>query len=195
MVIEGVQGIATTNSFRRAWRLAGRAVGFCEPVLLVGETGCGKTSLCQAIAAGRGRPCRIVNCHQSTETSDIIGGLRPVRGREGLLSDAVDALGRSIAILGLHRPDCIQSQLSDLFRQIHATTHEAGGTDVQPYANWSEDVLEEVLRYLRNGIEAGRSEGSEDDLNNFAEVMKDADNLTNVRRYIEIAEECLRRYR
>ena len=81
--VNGLKGIATTQSFRRAWKLAGRALGFREPVLLIGETACGKTSLCQLLALSRDRPIRIVNCHQSTETADIIGGLRPAKGRLG----------------------------------------------------------------------------------------------------------------
>lgn len=35
------------------------------------------------------RELKIVNCHASTETSDLLGGLRPLRGRQYLLSDIV----------------------------------------------------------------------------------------------------------
>jgi midasin len=54
-----------------------------EPLLLVGETGCGKTTICQLMAALARQRLLMVNCHQHTETSDFIGGLRPVRGKEG----------------------------------------------------------------------------------------------------------------
>lgn len=47
-----------------------------EPVLLVGETGCGKTSLCQVFAALRQQELFSINCHQNTETSDFIGCMR-----------------------------------------------------------------------------------------------------------------------
>eukprot|EP01041_Mallomonas_annulata_P000547 gene547-1048_t len=87
--VEGLRGIAVTKTLRRAWRLASRAVAYREPVLLIGETGSGKTSVCQLIAANRGAVVKILNCHQGTETADIIGGLRPVRGRELLLQQAV----------------------------------------------------------------------------------------------------------
>lgn len=50
-----------------------------EPALLVGETGCGKTSVCQLLALLRGQKLRILNCHQHTETGDFLGGFRPTR--------------------------------------------------------------------------------------------------------------------
>lgn len=48
-----------------------------EPVLLVGETGCGKTTLCQVFASEvTKQPLFSINCHQNTETSDFIGCMR-----------------------------------------------------------------------------------------------------------------------
>ena len=71
-----------TKSAKRLLRLVARCLRFEEPVLLVGETGTGKTTVCQAFAAALGRKLHIVNCHQNTETSDLVGGFRPVRGKE-----------------------------------------------------------------------------------------------------------------
>ena len=65
--VEGVKGVAITASLRRLWRLTGRCVAHNEPVLLIGETGCGKTMGCQLLATHRGQRIRILNCHQSTE--------------------------------------------------------------------------------------------------------------------------------
>lgn len=44
-----------------------------EPVLLVGETGSGKTTLCQLFAEASNRKIFIYNCHSNTESSDIVG--------------------------------------------------------------------------------------------------------------------------
>jgi ABC-type dipeptide/oligopeptide/nickel transport system ATPase component len=65
-----------------------------EPALLIGETGCGKTTICQLLAAYSNQKIRILNCHQSTESSDIIGGLRPVRGKEMIKASVVSELSK-----------------------------------------------------------------------------------------------------
>ncbi|KAH8914079.1 P-loop containing nucleoside triphosphate hydrolase protein, partial [Atractiella rhizophila] len=74
--------LAWTPAMRRLYILVANAVQRDEPVLLVGETGTGKTSLCQAIARALGRNLRIVGCHMNSETADFLGSHRPVRNRE-----------------------------------------------------------------------------------------------------------------
>jgi midasin len=66
--------------------LIGSCLHHSEAVLLVGETGSGKTSVCQAFARTLGKELIILNCHQHTETSDILGGYRPIRARESIAS-------------------------------------------------------------------------------------------------------------
>ncbi|OSD02514.1 midasin [Trametes coccinea BRFM310] len=73
--------VVWTSAMQRLFVLTARALRFNEPVLLVGETGCGKTSVCQLYAEVLGRALRAVNCHQNTETADLIGGLRPIRNK------------------------------------------------------------------------------------------------------------------
>jgi MoxR-like ATPase len=73
--VEGVKGVAITASLRRLWRLGGRCVAHNEPVLLIGETGCGKTMGCQLLATHRGQRIRILNCHQSTEVTQCIAAV------------------------------------------------------------------------------------------------------------------------
>ncbi|MEE6475824.1 hypothetical protein FKM82_010868 [Ascaphus truei] len=73
--------IVWTQGMRRLGVLVGRALEFGEPVLLVGDTGCGKTTICQLFAALADQTLYSVNCHQHMETSDFLGGLRPVRQR------------------------------------------------------------------------------------------------------------------
>ncbi|XP_042318311.1 midasin isoform X2 [Sceloporus undulatus] len=71
--------VVWTQGMRRLAVLAGRALEFGEPVLLVGDTGCGKTTICQIFAALANQKLYSVNCHLHMETSDFLGGLRPVR--------------------------------------------------------------------------------------------------------------------
>ncbi|VDN28714.1 unnamed protein product [Dibothriocephalus latus] len=75
--------VVWTRDMRRLLVLVGNALKYKEPVLLVGETGCGKTTVCQIFANMRGQKLHCVNCHQYTEASDFLGGLRPVRGSDG----------------------------------------------------------------------------------------------------------------
>lgn len=59
--------------------LTAKAMEFNEPVLLVGPTGCGKTTICQVISKIQKKELRILNCHMHTEGADFLGGLRPCR--------------------------------------------------------------------------------------------------------------------
>ncbi|KAJ2884232.1 AAA ATPase midasin, partial [Coemansia aciculifera] len=81
-------GVAWTAAMRRLFILTALCLRFHEPVLLVGETGCGKTTVCQMLAQAMQRQLHVVNCHQNTEASDILGGQRPVRNRQALVASA-----------------------------------------------------------------------------------------------------------
>jgi midasin len=76
--------IVWTSSMRRLYILIAQALKNNEPVLLVGPTGCGKTSVCQALARNLHTELRVLNAHQNTETGDIIGGQRPIRNRSAI---------------------------------------------------------------------------------------------------------------
>ncbi|XP_030044784.1 midasin, partial [Microcaecilia unicolor] len=52
-----------------------------EPVLLVGETGTGKTSAVQYLAKVTGHRLRVVNMNQQSDTADLLGGYKPVDHR------------------------------------------------------------------------------------------------------------------
>ena len=78
----GFEHLVWTYALRRLAVLVGQAMRFVEPVLLVGDTGCGKTSVCQYLAAKLGAQLMTINCHQYSEGSDFLGGLRPVRTHE-----------------------------------------------------------------------------------------------------------------
>lgn len=86
---------------QRLFILLTRALRFNEPVLLVGETGSGKTSVCQVFAAATSRNLYSLSCHQNTETADIIGGLRPLRDRGSLETDILRKAAALSSELGL----------------------------------------------------------------------------------------------
>jgi len=58
-------------------RIAG-CVAQKEPVLLVGETGTGKTSAIQYLADSIGHKLIVINMNQQSESTDFLGGYKPV---------------------------------------------------------------------------------------------------------------------
>ena len=79
--ISNFKHIVWTYHLRRMAVLLRKSCQFKEPVLLVGETGCGKTTVCQLVAAMQKQKLHVVNCHMHTESSDFLGNLRPVRNQ------------------------------------------------------------------------------------------------------------------
>ena len=69
--------ISWTPSLQRLYCLVSRCVAAGEPVLLIGETGAGKTTVCQLLSLLQHQPLSILNCHAYTETADFLGGYRP----------------------------------------------------------------------------------------------------------------------
>ncbi|KAK0528599.1 AAA ATPase midasin [Tilletia horrida] len=73
--------VVWTKAMTRLLYLISAAFRNNEPVLLVGETGTGKTSVCEAISTACGKALHTVNCHQNTDSADLLGGQRPLRNR------------------------------------------------------------------------------------------------------------------
>lgn len=109
------QGVVWTNAMRRLYILVSQALRNNEPVLLVGETGCGKTTICQLLAEAVGRELHIVNAHQNTETGDLIGSQRPVRNRGAI----VDALRQSLVEAFAQLGQAVSGGIDDLVARYH----------------------------------------------------------------------------
>ncbi|RAR03021.1 midasin [Stemphylium lycopersici] len=88
--------VVWTRAMRRLSVLVAHALRNKEPVLLIGETGCGKTTVCQLLADQFNNQLHIVNAHQNTETGDLIGAQRPIRNRA-----AIEDLVREQILLAL----------------------------------------------------------------------------------------------
>ncbi|KAK3037950.1 hypothetical protein RJ639_030655 [Escallonia herrerae] len=86
-VPENLGNIIWTRSMWKVYFLVELCYKMREPVLLVGETGGGKTTVCQLLSICLGSKLHILNCHQYTETSDFLGGFYPVRERSRLSSE------------------------------------------------------------------------------------------------------------
>ncbi|KAI7161272.1 midasin [Hortaea werneckii] len=135
------QGVVWTKAMRRLYVLVSRAIQNNEPVLLVGETGCGKTTVCQMLGDALKQRLHTVNAHQNTETGDLIGSQRPVRNRavveatlrQGLLaSPALQGLEEAVSLSTdglLHAYDQAVSSLDAPQKQEFCQSH--GHADIQ----------------------------------------------------------------
>ncbi|KND03960.1 uncharacterized protein SPPG_08934 [Spizellomyces punctatus DAOM BR117] len=123
-VSELVDKMVWTPTTKRLFTLVWKCVQFNEPVLLVGDTGAGKTTVCQVVAAVCGKELKIVNAHQGSEVADFVGGMRPVRGREEAVNEAWETLG------------ALRNQLS-----FEGSEHE----DLKRAISETEDVVKERI--------------------------------------------------
>ncbi|KAK4230784.1 hypothetical protein QBC38DRAFT_496176 [Podospora fimiseda] len=110
------QGVIWTKAMRRLYVLVKRAIKNNEPVLLVGETGCGKTTVCQLLAEFEKQELHIVNAHQNTETGDLIGSQRPVRNRGAVIDGLFRDLEEAASLLGKEK-DSLES-LQEWYREL-----------------------------------------------------------------------------
>ena len=78
----------------RMFQLVHKALAMKEAVLLVGDTGTGKTSICQELARLNHQKLHILNCNLHTETADFVGGFRPVRDRSYLKGQCQEVLAK-----------------------------------------------------------------------------------------------------
>ena len=118
-----------TKALQRLYTLLCRALKFQEPVLLVGETGTGKTSICQIFAEASTQPLLTLNCHQNLETADIIGGMRPVRNRSVLQADAIQNATLVLKDIGIEPSEFDAETFSTIL--YSASKSEDYGSDPQ----------------------------------------------------------------
>ena len=70
-------GFALTGHALRILERLAVAVTCCEAVLLVGETGTGKTAAVQALARAAGARLVVVNLSTQSDSADLLGGFKP----------------------------------------------------------------------------------------------------------------------
>lgn len=90
--LQKLDSIIWTKALRRLVVLVTSSLKNNEPVLLVGETGCGKTTVCQLLAEYAGKKLITLNAHQNTESGDILGAQRPIRNRSELQCQLISLL-------------------------------------------------------------------------------------------------------
>ncbi|WVF69714.1 hypothetical protein IAT40_004493 [Kwoniella sp. CBS 6097] len=107
-----------TKAMQRLFALVAAALTHNEPVLLVGETGCGKTSVCEVIATMFGQKLVGVNCHQNMETADLLGSQRPVRNRLERRSRIISSLNQIAPVSPSLSDDELASIVNELSKRV-----------------------------------------------------------------------------
>ncbi|KXN88102.1 Midasin [Leucoagaricus sp. SymC.cos] len=149
--------IIWTKAMQRLYILVCRALKFNEPVLLVGETGSGKTSVCQVFADATNQRLHGLNCHQNTETADIIGALRPLRNRTALEAEVFQETFSALASAGVEPIDSsfdnLAASLTNALKLSSAQDNQQQLSDaynkllrLQSIFEWHDGPLIEAMR-------------------------------------------------
>lgn len=121
------QGVIWTKSMRRVYVLVTEALKNKEPVLLVGETGSGKTTVCQVISEVMDRKLQTINAHQNLETGDIIGAQRPFRLRASAEMELSQALCKTLEDYG-HPSKSVIKEMAILLQEYDDLINSAANT-------------------------------------------------------------------
>ncbi|EQB60945.1 protein of the cbbq norq nirq gvpn family [Vairimorpha apis BRL 01] len=70
-----------TKSMKKLIKLIQTAIKYKEPILLIGETGIGKTRICELLAEQNNTKLNYLNMHSGTESSDFIGTYSITNGK------------------------------------------------------------------------------------------------------------------
>ena len=147
----GVGRLVWTKTFRRMYWLLERCLATAEPCLLVGETGLGKTSVCQLAAFARGQTLRIINCNQHTETSDFLGGYRPNRSRDKALAgfrealEAYNHIANQVDVASLPAP--ASSSFADLQTTVNAAKEGAANQPAKSLSDLAKAMDKHLATY------------------------------------------------
>lgn len=104
--------VVWTAAMQRLFTLVASAAKYDEPVLLIGETGAGKTSVCEVLADVLTREMFSISCHQNMETADMLGSQRPIRDRSSRLLAAflrMEAFVKTAYGESLERPESLSA--------------------------------------------------------------------------------------
>ncbi|WFC97593.1 hypothetical protein MYAM1_000308 [Malassezia yamatoensis] len=141
------RGIVWTSAMRRLVCLSAVALAYNEPVLLVGETGSGKTSVCDVLAEGFGRNLHSFNCHQNTDSADLLGGQRPIRDRAVRMANARSAAADAgVELLEEAPMDMLYSSLLSLPDTPHRRTALQRIAEAQALFEWCDGPLVEAMK-------------------------------------------------
>ncbi|GMT30207.1 hypothetical protein PFISCL1PPCAC_21504, partial [Pristionchus fissidentatus] len=165
--------VVLTFNMRRMLVLAWQALTRNEAVLVVGETGDGKTRLAQTLG---GEQMLTINCHERTECSDLLGRLRPAANggfewQDGVVISAMRE-GRVLLMDEISlAEDSVLERLNPLFeekRTILLTDCGAQAEEVTAQGEFK------VIATMNPGGDYGKKELSKALRNRFTEIWSSA---------------------
>jgi len=148
-----------------------------EPVLLVGETGTGKTSSVQYLSRLLGRRLLVINLNQQSDSADLLGGYKPVdlKWKIAPIRQEFDALFprtfnmKENAVFLSHISKCFASRQWDSLLKLMGKCQEAGVTrsahDSELHDAWYQlgaklQQLKIQIRHADNALAFSFVEGS-----------------------------------
>ena len=170
--------VVMTLGMRRMLVLTEQAWIRNEAVLMVGETGGGKTTLYELV--GRGK-LRSINCHERTETADLLGRLRPKHDGGFEWSDGVvisamrDGVPLLVDEISLAE-DSVLERLNPLFEEDRALLLSDAGTETEVVESKSGF---QMIATMNPGGDYGKKELSKALRNRFTEVWTSSDYTTS----------------
>uniref|UniRef100_A0A8R1HVT4 Midasin n=2 Tax=Caenorhabditis japonica TaxID=281687 RepID=A0A8R1HVT4_CAEJA len=170
--------VVLTLGMRRMLVLTEQAWIRNEAVLMVGETGGGKTTLSEVV--GRGK-LRSINCHERTETADLLGRLRPKQDGGFEWSDGVviSAMREGFPLLVDEislAEDSVLERLNPLFEEDRSLLLSDAGTETELVESKQGFQL---IATMNPGGDYGKKELSKALRNRFTEVWTSSDYTTS----------------
>ena len=143
------QNIVWTSSARRLHHLVSQALKNNEPVLLIGDTGVGKTKICQALAQLNGSLLTTVNAHQNLETVDLIGSQRPTRHNARLNMELFEELHELLRSLLDYKPasEYTLAALLEKYDGLRRTNALPANVTESAQASLNEKIMRHRLRF------------------------------------------------
>ncbi|VDP12987.1 unnamed protein product [Heligmosomoides polygyrus] len=169
-----VKDIVMTFGMRKMLVMTEQAWIRNEAVLMVGETGGGKTSLAQVV--GRGKLITI-NCHERTETADLLGRLRPRENGGFCWADGVviSAMKEGAPLLVDEislAEDSVLERLNPLFEEDRTLLLSDAGVEAHRVS--ASDGFQ-MIATMNPGGDYGKKELSKALRNRFTEIWSSCD--------------------
>ncbi|CAJ0946589.1 unnamed protein product, partial [Mesorhabditis belari] len=168
------ENIILTRGMRQMLVMTYQAWLCDEAVLIVGETGGGKTSLAEMMGKGH---LLTLNCHERTETADLLGRLRPRDGggfewADGIVINAMrEGLPLLIDEISLAE-DSVLERLNPLFEENRSLLLTDAGVEVQ-LVEAAKDF--KIIATMNPGGDYGKKELSKALRNRFTEIWSACD--------------------